>query len=287
MPQQAQVAQPAAREGRIDGAGCAAFVDRIAALESQIGGRIGVAARDTGSGRSWLHRGDERFPLASTFKLPLAAAVLQQADAGAEPLEQSVPFCEADLLEYAPVTRERIGEGSMSLAELCEAAVAQSDNTAANLLLSFVGGPAGLTKILRSWGDAATRLDRAEPTLNEGRPGDERDTTTPSAMLRTLQHVLLGEALTRPSRERLTRWLEATTTGPMRLRAGLPTGWRLGHKTGGGGFGTINDIGIAWPSSRLPPGGPYLFAVYTTECNASLEACEAAIAEVARIVVVA
>lgn len=258
----------------------ASFGDRIRALEQRLDCRIGIAARDTISGRTWQHRGDERFPLTSTFKLLLAAAVLQRTEQEAESLEQSVSFSEADMMEYAPVTRDRVADGSMTLAELCEAAIAHSDNTAANLLLAFVDGPEGLTRMLRSWGDTVTRLDRTEPTLNEARPGDERDSTTPNAMLASLQHVLLGSGLERASRDQLALWLESTTTGDKRLRAGLPSNWRLGHKTGTGQFGTTNDVGIAWP----PTGGPYLLAVYLTECSAPISQREAALAEIANLV---
>src|SRR5829696_2557262 len=135
------------------------------------------------------------------------------------------------------------GEGGMTVAELSDAAVTLSDNTAGNLLLASFGGSAGLTAYVRSLGDDTTRLDRIETALNEAAPGDPRDTTTPAAMLGTMQKLLVGEALSRASREQLTAWLVANKTGDQRLRAGVPQGWRVGDKTGTGGHGATNDIG--------------------------------------------
>src|SRR5439155_1437589 len=137
----------------------------------------------------------ERFALCGTFKLVLAAAVLARVDAGREDLARPVPYDAAALLEYAPVARAHVGEGALSVAALCEAAVTVSDNTAANLLLGTLGGPAGLTRYFRALGDPVSRLDRDEPTLNAARPGDARDTTTPRAMAHTAARVLVGDAL--------------------------------------------------------------------------------------------
>jgi beta-lactamase class A len=166
----------------------------------------------------------------------------------------------------------------MSVAQLCEAAVTVSDNPAANLLLASAGGPAGVTAFARRIGDDVTRLDRTEPTLNEGTPGDPRDTSTPRAMAATLQKLLLGDALSHESRAQLTAWTAATTTGPKRLRAGLPNDWRLAHKTGTGRLGTTNDIGIAWPPGRAP----LVVVTYLTQCNATEAQREGALADVAR-----
>jgi beta-lactamase class A len=136
----------------------------------------------------------------AAFKLLAVAAVLARVDRGAERLARRIPFSKADLLEYAPVTKARVSEGSMTVAELCDAAITLSDNTAANLLLATLGGPPGVTTYARSLGDSVTRLDRIEPGLNEARPGDPRDTTTPTAMLGNLQRLLVGDALSPASR---------------------------------------------------------------------------------------
>ena len=249
-------------------------------VEQRTGGRIGVAALDTGSGRNIRHRAEERFPMCSTFKLLAAAAVLHQVDGGKDKLTRFIPYTKADLLEYAPVTRAHVDEGGMTLDALCAAALQLSDNTAANLLLKTIGGPEGLTRYARSLGDKDTRLDRTEPDLNSSAPGDERDTTTPAAMLGDLNVLLLGDALSPASREQLNRWLSGNSTGAGMIRAGVPKDWQVGDKTGRGANGATNDIAILRPPGKAP----ILLAVYSVGSAASLDARLGAIAQVARIV---
>lgn len=256
-----------------------AFATAVAAIEKRVGARLGAAVLDTGNGRRWAYRGGERFPLCSTFKAAAAAAILARVDAGQEDLGRRIRYKASDLLEYAPAAKANLARG-MTMGELCEAAVTLSDNTAANLMLTSMGGPAAFTSFLRSVGDARTRLDRMEPELNSATPGDPRDTTTPNAMAETLEVLCTGDALSEASRERFNGWLIATRTGDARIRAGLPKGWRAGDKTGTGALGTANDIAIAWPPGRAP----VTIAVYVTESDASLDARNAAIADVARLV---
>lgn len=262
-----------------------ALAQRFAALEAESGGRLGVRVRDMRTGATFGHRADERFPLCSTFKLLAAGAVLARVDAGRESLERRIPYGPADLVDYSPATQPRLSAGGMelggmALGDLCEAAVTLSDNTAANLILSTLGGPAGLTAYLRTLGDPVTRLDRTEPTLNEAVPGDPRDTTTPAAMLADLERLTLGPALTDATRAILVGWLRGNRTGDARLRARLPGGWQVGDKTGSGPRGTTNDVGLLWP----PEGAPLLVAVYLTETEAPVARREATIAAVGRAV---
>ncbi len=263
------------------------FSDTLAAalvkIEQESGGRLGVAALDTLTGARALHRADERFPMCSTFKLLAAGSILARVDAGRERLDRRVRFERGDLVEYSPITKDRVGGYGMSLAELCEAAITVSDNTAANLLLAAIEGPAGLTAYARALGDAVTRLDRIEPDLNEAIPADLRDTTSPAAMLANLHALVLGNALSAPSRDQLRDWLIANKTGDARLRAGLPGDWRVGDKTGSGGRGSTNDIGIAWPPQRAP----IVIAVYLTETSKPDEQRNAALAAVGRAVAAA
>ncbi|MGU3537534.1 class A beta-lactamase [Methylobacterium sp. A54F] len=258
----------------------------LARIEAESGGRLGVAILDAGSGRVVGHRADERFPLCSTFKLLAAAAILARVEAGRERLERSVPYTAAMIVPDSPVTQARLGtgglpagEGAMPLDALCAAAITRSDNTAGNLLLDAIGGPAGLTAYLRGLGDPVTRLDRIEPDLNEAAPGDPRDTTTPAAMLASLRRLLLGDALSPDGRARLTGWLLDNRTGDARLRARLPPGWRVGDKTGSGAFGTTNDVGLIRP----PDGAPILAAIYLTQTTAAAEARNATVAAVGRV----
>jgi len=253
----------------------------LAALEARVGGRVGVFAIDPDSGRSVAHRPDERFAMCSTFKWTLAAATLARVDRGELTLDRELAYGERDLLEYAPKTREHVARGRMSIEALADAAVTLSDNTAANLLLGVTGGPEGLTRFFRALGDSVSRLDRDEPTLNTNLPRDPRDTTTPRAMAGALSAVLLGTALSPPSREKLTGWLLGCRTGADRLPAGVPESWKIGHKTGSGENGANNDVGVLWPPGR----GPIFVASYLSESTASSKALAAAHAEVARIVV--
>jgi beta-lactamase class A len=226
------------------------------------------------------YRADERFPMCSTFKLLLVAAVLRRVDWGEENLNRRVEIAKADLQPTSPGTAPHVG-GSMTVAELCEPAIIYSDNTAANLLLRTVGGPSGVTAFARSLGDRITRLDRWETKLNEVPPGDPRDTTTPAAMLGDLDKLLLGPGLTPASRDRLTGWLVANKTGDARLRAGLPKAWRVGDKTGSWlPDGGVNDIGILWPPGRAP----VLVCAYTVGSSALLQDRNAVLAEVGRLV---
>lgn len=247
-------------------------------LEIALNGRMGVAMLDTGSGQVLGWRQDERFPMASTFKLLLAAWMLERVDRGQEALDRRVYFEASALVPYSPVTGSRVGAVGITVRELCEGTLTLSDNTAANLLLARHGGPQGFTAFLRTLGDKHTRLDRTEPTLNEAVPGDLRDTTTPLAMLQSMHKVVLGDALTPTSRAQLIDWMVATKTGDEKLRAGVP-GWRVGDKTGMGKNGSSNDIGIMWP----PGGGaPVLVCCYITQATASPQQRDAAIAQVAR-----
>ena len=254
--------------------------DRIAAIETRAGGRLGVYVLEARSGRRIGHRADERFPMCSTFKALAAAATLKKVDTGAEKLDRRIIYGESDLLGYAPVTKAHVADGAMSLGDLCAAAIDWSDNTAANLILQALGGPAEWTRFARSIGDPTSRLDRNEPTLNTAIPGDERDTTTPQAMARDLEAVLLGTALTEASRHQLESWMVNDKVGDKRLRAGLPAGWGIGDKTGSGDNGTANVIAIIRPPSRPP----LLAAVYYTESTASTDARDAVCRDVGAVI---
>lgn len=253
----------------------------VAEIEAAVGGRLGVFALDTGTGRTLAHRADERFAMCSTFKWVLAAAILAQVDRARLSLDDRVPFGPADLIAYSPVTKTYLAAGAITVDQLAAAAVTLSDNAAANLLLPKVGGPAGLTGFVRGLGDQLTRLDREEPDLNGNLPGDPRDTTTPRAMVGLLRRLLVEtDALSTASRERLLGWLRQCITGGRRLRAGLPPDWLVGDKTGSGSANAINDVAIAFPPRR----SPVLIACYASNSAAALGAVEAAHAAVARLV---
>lgn len=252
----------------------------LSAIESGVKGRLGVAVLDLETGLRAGRRTSERFPICSTFKLMLAADILARIDRGEEDAQRRIVFGPDRIEEYAPVTRPRTGEPGMTISELCDAIVTMSDNTAANLLLDTMGGPAGFTAFMRRLGDTVTRLDRNEPSLNEAIPGDPRDTTTPIAMLGSLREVMFGDTLSRRSRAQLLAWAVGNRTGDARLRAGVPSDWRVADKTGTGERGTSNDIGVLWPPERQP----ILVTVYLTQTEAPARERDAAIAQVARAV---
>lgn len=225
------------------------------------GARLGVSALNTDTGARINFRAEERFAMASTFKWLLAAAALERLDHS-----RQIAITQADLVTYSPATSERVG-GEMSVIELAEAAVVLSDNTAANLLLHRLDGPDGFTVWLRQNVDSVTRLDRWELELNENAPGDVRDTTTPLAQVEALNRLLVGDSLRRSNRETLRAWMIASRTGLQRIRAGLPSDWRVGDKTGTGMNGAYNDVAIAWP----PKGHAILIAVYQDGGNADAD----------------
>lgn len=237
-----------------------AIQEKFAALESSSGGRLGVAMLGADGGSIAAYRDSERFPVCSTFKMMLAAAVLKRSLTDPGLMERRISFTKDDLVPWSPITEKHLAEG-MPVVDLCAAAIQQSDNAAANLLLKLLGGPEGLTAFARSIGDPAFRLDRWETALNEALPGDERDTTTPAAMANSLRTLAFGEVLPAPQREMLLGWLKGNTTGGESIRAGVPSGWTVGDKTGSGSYGTTNDIAVLWP----PEGQPMILAVYFTQ----------------------
>ena len=252
----------------------------LAAYERQTGGRIGLYAENTATGAKITWRADERFVMCSSFKASLAALVLARADRGEEQLDHMIGYGPRDLLEYAPMARQNLAKGAMSVLDMCQAIVELSDNTCANLLLARVGGPAALTAFWRGTGDAVTRLDHNEPALNESPPGNPHDTTTPAAMAGTLSRLVLGDVLLPGSRERLLGWMVNCKTGDNRLRGGLPKGWKIGDKTGNNGKDAAADIAVAWPG----PDRPVLISAYTQGGTPTPPQLEAVFAEIGRMV---
>ena len=239
-------------------------------------------AVDTGSGRTVEHRADERFAYASTIKA-LAVGALQ-ARTSAQDLQRAVPIGPADLAAaHSPVTEAAVG-GSLTLAELCDAAVRSSDGTALNLLLRELGGPPGLDAALEAVGDDVTQVSRTEPDLNSAEPGDPRDTTTPRALATTLRaYAVDGPGLEAQDRDQLLDWLRRNTTGDALVRAGVPDDWDVGDKTGSGAYGTRNDVAVVTPPGRPP----IVVAVMSSKGEQDAEHDDALIAAAAEVVVAA
>ncbi|MCD2323612.1 class A beta-lactamase [Sphingomonas sp. IC-56] len=258
----------------------ATAADQIAALEARAGGRLGVLAIDTGSGARIAHRTTERFAMCSTHKVLVGAAILSAVEAGTLRLDDPIPYGANDLLEYAPVTRRNLPAGAMTVETLCEAAIRWSDNTADNLLLKRIGGPAGWTRYARSIGDTVSRLDRYEPELNSAVPGDPRDTSTPEAMSRALAAMLFGDALSDASRTRLKGWMFDSEITAKLFRAGLPRDWHTADKSGSGDNGSRNNAGILYP----PRAAPILLSVFYTGAPTPMAQRDSVIARCATIV---
>jgi beta-lactamase class A len=236
-----------------------ATITALTDYERDSGGHVGVYAKNLKTGAEINWRAHERFVMCSSFKASLAACVLACVDRGQARMDELIAYGPADMMEWAPVAKQNLEKGALSVADMCQAAVELSDNTCANALLARFGGPSALTAFWRSIGDSVSRLDHNEPELNRTPPGDPHDTTTPAAMAGNLRTLILGNALSPTSRERLTNWMLGCKTGDNRLRAGLPKDWRIGDKTGNNGKDALGDIAVAW-STR---GEPVVISAYT------------------------
>lgn len=257
------------------GARADALGDTIEAVEKRIGGNIGVAVYDTGAKSLWQHDGDSRFPLMSTFKTLACAKLLADAEQGHSSLNSTVVIKQQDLVTYSPVTKQQVNQ-SFSLQQACRTTLATSDNTAANIVLNGIGGPIAFTDFMRSIGDDATRLDRLEPFLNEAAKGDPRDTTTPTAMVKSLDALLYGDFLSESSKQQLTQWMKDNRVSDSLLRAVLPEGWQIADKSGAGGNGSRGIVGSVWKQNRAP----ILVSIYITQSQVPFKQRNQAIAEI-------
>ncbi|KRG13723.1 beta-lactamase [Virgibacillus soli] len=221
----------------------------FAKLEEEFDARLGVFALDTGTGETISYRADERFAYASTHKALAVGALLQQISI--EDLNQKVIFAEGDLVNYSPITEKYVDKG-MTLSELSEASLRYSDNTAGNLILKELGGPDEFKKALKKIGDDITKSERFEPSLNEVKPGETHDTSTPKALATSLKAFTLEDELQKEKRLMLVDWMKRSTTGDTLIRAGVPKDWEVADKSGAALYGTRNDIAIIWPPNENP-----------------------------------
>lgn len=252
---------------------------QFARLERRFHARLGVYVLDTGTGRAVAYQSGQRFAYCSTFKA-LAAGILLRRHA---PLDAVIHYRASDLVDYSPVTSGHVRTG-MTLEAVMEAAIEYSDNTAANLLLNQLGGPAGLQRSLRGIGDATTDSDRDQPAVDTATPGDTRDTSTPRALGDDLRRLVVGNLLPPASRKLLTGWLLKNTTGGPYIRAGVPAGWTVADKTGNGYWGTRNDIAVAWPGHGR---APVVISVLTCRGTRDATSDDALIADATRIALTA
>lgn len=253
--------------------------DQIKALEMDTGGRLGISLRHATRGQLYSLRGDERFPLCSSFKVMLVGAVLHTCAGNPQLLTKAIPVTSADIVAHSPTTQQHVN-GSMTVEELCEASMTLSDNTATNLLLRFLDGPQALRGF--TWttlDDPMFRLDRWEPECNNVSPGDLRDSSTPNAMSTSVEKLLLKEILPPPQKAMLIHWMRTCRTGELRIRAGAPKGWLVGNRSGSGDYGITNDVALLQP----PQGDAMILALYYMGPNPDSPKQEALLAETTRL----
>ncbi len=248
----------------------------VQAEENALQARVGMTVFDANTGTTWQYRGDERFPLNSTYKTFSCAALLAKVDEKSLSLDQSVSISKEMLVTYSPITEKSLSPQTMTFGEVCRAAVSYSDNTAANVVFDAIGGTTGFNSYMQSIGDDQTRLDRKEPELNDATPGDERDTTTPNDIVSSLRKILLGNGLSVSSRNVLTQWMLDDQVAGALLRASLPSNWKIADKTGAGGYGSRSIVAVIWPPSKQP----VVVGIYVTQTKASLQASNEAIARI-------
>lgn len=251
----------------------------IQGIESRVSARIGVAVYDTAAKQTWNYKGDERFPMMSTFKTLACANLLYDAEKEGLDLESKVSIKSEDLIVWSPVTKA-LADREISLKDACTATMEMSDNTAANVVLSGIGGFNGLTEFLRLIGDSKTRLDHIEPDLNHARPGDERDTTTPNTMVKTLNELVYGNALSEESRAQLKTWMMNNKVSDGMIRSILPDGWKIADRSGAGAFGSRAITAIVWSETRAP----LIISISLTETELTIPERDAVINEISELI---
>ena len=252
--------------------------DDLAALEAEFDARVGISVVDTGTGATVSHRADERFGYASSLKALAAAQLLH--DVPVDQRDEVVTWTAADVeaAGYSPLTSEHVADG-LPLSQLAEAAVRQSDNTALNVVLDRIGGPAGLDQGLQDIGDTTTEVVDREPELNTIEPGSTDDTSTPAAFAADLVALLDGGWLDDSDRALLLDWMSGNATGDTLIRAGAPDGWVVADKSGGAG-GIRNDVAVVTPPGRAP----VVVTVLTTRNDPAARYDDALVARAAAIV---
>jgi beta-lactamase class A len=240
------------------------LTDQIKSVEKKLGARVGVAVYDTQSKALWSYKGDTRFPLMSTFKTLACAKLLADAESGIVDMNSTTMINADSLITWSPVTEKRVGE-TITLKEACIATMVMSDNTATNIVLAGIDGTSGLTKFMRAIGDDVTRLDRIEPYLGEAIDGDPRDTTTPNAIVASLNTLLFADVLSPESKAQLKQWMIDNKVSDALLRSVLPQGWSIADRSGAGGYGSRGITAVVWSEQR----SALIISIYLTQTTAS------------------
>lgn len=224
----------------------------LSKLEASSGGRLGISAVDMNTNIRIQYRANERFPMGCTSKVIGVAAILKKSMSDPKMMQEKIFYKKEDLTEWAPITGKHVVDG-MTISELSAAAISYSDNTAMNLLVKKLGGIEALNNFARSLHDKDFNQTHGWPAEAKSTPFIKDDSTTPSAMEKSLQKIAFGNVLAPFQKDKLLMWLKNNTTGDKRIRAGVPKGWIVGDKTGSGfHYGTSNDIAIIWPPHCAP-----------------------------------
>ncbi len=299
-----------------------ALEERFRTIAASAGGTVGVSVLHLESGRGASLHGHEHFPMASVFKIAVAVELCARADRGAVRWGQKIAIAPADLRLGASPIAERAPSGgiALSVGELLEAMLVDSDNTAADALLPLAGGPEVITAQLDAAGLGDIRVDRSEAELAFDSLGvvsapprstwslatlhaaldavpeparreafarflaDPRDTATPDALVQMLRQIEEGRRLTAESRQRLLLLMARTRPGERRLKGALPAGTPVAHRTGtGADLGKANICTNDVGVVTLPGGRGHLaIAVMIKGSDRDLAARENAIARIAR-----
>ena len=251
----------------------------IEKVESRVSARIGVAVYDTETNEMWSYKGDERFPMMSTFKTLACANLLYDSENEGLDLESKVRVESNELIAWSPITKEFVGK-DISLKDACTATMEMSDNTAANIVLAGIDGPNGLTEFLRSTGDNKTRLNHIEPDLNHARPGDVRDTTTPNTMVKTLNDLVYGNVLSEASKAQLKTWMKDNKVSDGMIRSILPDGWNIADRSGAGAYGSRAITAIVWSETRAP----LIISISLTETELTIPERDTVINEIGELI---
>ncbi|GGD36423.1 serine hydrolase [Croceicoccus pelagius] len=230
-------------------------------------GRIGVAAMDLSTGQTVSILGDQAFPMASTSKIAIAATFLAGVDAGRYRLDDKYPLMIPVASRPFSTSVAPVKPGmELTARSLIELMITRSDNTATDAMLKAVGGPAEVTKWMRSKGFERFRIDRDIATLvrddgefDPATGADQRDSTPPNEMVRLIAGLYKGEWLSGESTDVVIGAMTRTVTGSRRIKAGLPSGVDFGHKTG-----TLNNTASDVGFVEMPDGRVVVMAIYVT-----------------------
>ncbi|MGZ3376846.1 MAG: class A beta-lactamase [Phenylobacterium sp.] len=286
-------------------------IERLASAVNALAARaapgiLGFALMNLESGQFWDRLGDRPFPMMSVSKLPLGCAVLSEVDAGRLSLAETITLRDEDLSPpFSPIADAWPRRSAYAIDDLFTAAIRDSDNTAADVLMRRIGGPGSVAGWLQAKKIDEVRVDRYERELGTNALGmasfraawkgsaafgaamatipsaqrhaamlaymaDPRDSATPRGMLGLLRKLDTGELISPAATRKLLQTLQQTPRGADRIKAGLPQGATFAHKPGTsitdqGLTAAFNDVGIF----TLPDRRSYAVAAFLTGSTAS------------------